>query len=80
MTTATTGRLRGPGDEEDQERSEHDEVAMGEVDQAHDAEDQRQTGGVERVEAAEEHALDDGIDGRGHAVRFRNRRRGWRHG
>ena len=35
---------------------------MGEIDQPHDAEDQRQAGRVERVEAAEEDALNDGVD------------------
>ena len=35
---------------------------MGEVDQPHDAEDERQAGGVERVEPAQEHALKDGVD------------------
>ena len=51
---------------EDQEGGEDDEVAMREVDQPHDAEDQRQAGGVERVEPAEQHALDDGVEPGGH--------------
>jgi len=42
--------------------SEHDQIAMGNVDQPHDAEDQRQAGGEQRVEPAEQHALDDGVD------------------
>ena len=44
---------------EDQEGGEDDQVAMREIDQPHDAEDQRQAGRVERVEPAEQDALDD---------------------
>ena len=47
---------------QDQEGGEDDEVAMREVDQPHDAEDQRQAGRVERVEPAEQDALDDGVE------------------
>ena len=35
---------------------------MGEVDQPHHAEDQRQPGGEQRVEAAEQNALDQCIE------------------
>ena len=45
-----------------QERSEDAQVAVGQVDQAHDAEDQRQAGREQGVEAAEQHALDDGVE------------------
>ena len=48
--------------DEDHERGEHDQVAMGEIDQPHDAEDQRQPGGEQRVEAAEQHALDQCVE------------------
>jgi hypothetical protein len=47
---------------EDEVGAEHDEVAMGEVDEPHDAEDQAEPGGEERVEPAEQDALDDGIE------------------
>jgi hypothetical protein len=48
--------------EQDQIGTEHDQVAMGEVDQPHDAEDQRQAGSKQRVQPAKQDALDDGID------------------
>ena len=35
---------------------------MREIDQPHDAEDQRQAGGEQRIEAAEQHALDDRVE------------------
>ena len=56
---------------EDEVGGEHDEVAMREVDEPHDAEDQRKAGGVERVESAEQGALDDGVD-EGHRAAPRN--------
>ena len=42
--------------------AKHDEVAVRDVDQAHDAEDQRQPHGEQRVQAAEQHALNDGVE------------------
>jgi hypothetical protein len=45
---------------------EHDQIAMGDVDQPHDAEDQRQAGGKHGVEPADQHALDDDVDPLGH--------------
>ena len=51
---------------QDQEGREHDQVAMGEVDQPHDAEDQRQPGGEQRIEPAEQDALDEDVGERGH--------------
>ena len=47
-------------------RAQHGEVAVGEVDDPHDAEHQRQPAGEDRVVPAEEHALDDLVDP-GHA-------------
>ena len=41
---------------------EHDEVAMGDIDQPHDAEDQRQPGGEHGVKPADQHALQDDVD------------------
>ncbi len=41
------------------ERGEDRQVAVGEVDEAHHAERQREPGGEQRVEAAEQDALDD---------------------
>ena len=55
-------RQAGEGHQrQDQEGGHGDEVAMGEVDQAHDAEDQREAGSEQRIEAAEQDALDDGV-------------------
>ena len=39
------------------ERSEHDEVAVGDIDEAHHAERQRKAEREQRIEAAEQHAL-----------------------
>jgi hypothetical protein len=39
-----------------------DQIAMSNVDKAHDAEDQRQTGGEKRIEAAQQHALNNDVD------------------
>jgi hypothetical protein len=47
---------------EDQEGGQHDEIAMSEVDQTHDAEDQAEAGGKQRIEPAEQDALDDGVE------------------
>ena len=52
---------------------------MRQIDQPHDAEDQRQAGGEQRVEPAEQHALDDDVEERGHrraSLNARNTRRG----
>ncbi len=49
------------GDDRD-EGGQDAEVAVGEVDQAHDAEDQRQPGGEERVETAQQDALHDRVE------------------
>ncbi len=51
-----------PHERQDREGRQHDEVAMREIDQPHDAEDQRQAGGEQRIEAAEQDALDDGVE------------------
>ena len=40
---------------------EHDQVAMREIDEPHDAEDERQPGGEERIEPTEQDALENGI-------------------
>ena len=49
-------------DHQDEVGCEHDQVAMGEVDQPHDAEDEAEARGEERVEAAEQHALHDRVE------------------
>ena len=49
-------------DGEAEEARQHDQVAMGDVDQPHDAEDERQAGGEQRVEPADQDALYDGVD------------------
>jgi len=54
---------------QDRERRQHDQVAMGEIDQPHDAEDQRQAGGEQRVQAAEQNALKDAAKPVDHAQR-----------
>jgi hypothetical protein len=45
-------------EKQDQIGTHHDEVAMGEVHQPHDAEDQRQAGGKQRVKPAEQDPLE----------------------
>ena len=55
-------------DDEHGKGGEHDQVAMGEIDQPHDAEDQRQPGREQRVEAAEQNALDQCIEPAGHVM------------
>ena len=44
---------------ENRESRQYDQIAMGEIDQPHDAEDQRQAGGEQRIQASEQNALDD---------------------
>ncbi len=53
---------------------------MGEIDQPHDAEDQAEAGGEQRIEPAEQHALDDAYRASSWLVVLRNRRRGCRRG
>ena len=68
ISAATKGsRPSWPATTQDREGGEHDEIAMGEVDQPHDAEDQRQPGREQGVEAAEQNALDQCIEPAGHA-------------
>ena len=56
------GHVRGRDHDEREVGGQHREVAVGEVDNPHDAEEQRQPAGKERVEAAEEDPLDDCVD------------------
>src|SRR5262249_17059659 len=49
---------------------EHHEGAVGEVDDAHDAEDQRHAHADESVERAGEEAVDDGLHQRPHYLRW----------
>ena len=44
-----------------EERGQDAEIAVSQVDDAHHPEDEREPGGEERVEAAEEEALEDGV-------------------
>ncbi|MHC2485918.1 hypothetical protein ACVIKP_007773 [Rhizobium leguminosarum] len=46
---------------QDQEGGKHDQVAMGEVDQPHNAEDETEPRCKQRIEPAEQHALENGI-------------------
>ena len=46
---------------------EHDEIAVRDIDEPHDAEDQRQPGGEHGVEPADQHALEDDVDPLHHA-------------
>ena len=41
---------------------DHDEIAVRDVDQAHDAKDERQTCGKQRIKPAEQNTLDDDVD------------------
>ena len=52
------------GQRQEHEREQHDHVAMGDVDEAHDAKRERQAEGEQRIEAADKHALDDEVDER----------------
>ena len=61
-------------DDEGQERGQDAEVAVGQVDEAHDAEDERQAGREQRVQPAEQDALDDRVDPV-HRLRSRSTRR-----
>ena len=55
-------KAEGVGYREDEEGGEDGEIAVGEIDDPHDAEHQRQAAGEQRVIAAEQHALGDEID------------------
>ena len=50
------------GENEDQIAAEQDEVAMGKVDRAHDAEGEAEPERKQRVKPAEQDALNDGVD------------------
>ena len=52
------------------EGGEHDEVAVGQIDQPHDAEDQRQAGGEQGVEPAQHHALQHGVEDADHVPKY----------
>ena len=52
------------------ERRQHDQVAVGEIDEPHDAEDQRQPGREQRVEPAQHHALQHGVDHAAHVPKY----------
>ena len=52
---------KGLRDDEREESGEHNEIAVRDVDEAHDAEDERKAGGEEGVKPADENALHDGI-------------------
>ena len=56
------GKTEGGRDCQTEKGGQHDEVAMGNVDQAHDTENKRQSGGEERIKPTEQNALKDGID------------------
>ena len=51
---------------------------MRQIDEAHDAENDREPGGVERIKPAEQDALQQRVDPAEHALTIRNRRREWR--
>ena len=53
--------MRGRNHDQREVGGQHREVAVREVDDAHDAEEQRQAAGEERVEAADEDPLDNGV-------------------
>ena len=59
----SSGQRRMP-DEHDRVGADHDQLAVGEVDQAHDPEDQRDPEREERVEAAERDRVDGVLDRR----------------
>ena len=49
-------------DEQDEICAQHDQIAMREIDQPHDAEDEAQAGCEQRVEPAQENALDNCVE------------------
>ena len=63
---------------------QHDHVAMGDIDEAHDAERERQAQREQRIEAADQDALDDEVEGTSRHHRSRpeimlhDPTRGWR--
>jgi hypothetical protein len=59
----------GVDDRQGDERGHDRQVAVGQVDQPHHPEHQRQPGGEQRVQAAEQQPLDDDVDP-GHADRI----------
>jgi hypothetical protein len=55
-------QARHRNEKQDEIGTHHNEIAMGEVHQPHDAEDQRQASGKQRVKAAEQNALEYCVD------------------
>ena len=53
---------------EDDVCREDDEIAVREVDEPHDPEDEGEAHGKQGIEATEQHALDDGIEHAGHRL------------
>ena len=54
-------QANGGGHRQSEIGGENDEITVGDVDEPHDAEDQREPGGEEREKAAEERPLNEGI-------------------
>ena len=53
----------GPrGEHQQQERRHDDQIAMRQIDEPHDPEDERKPGGVQSKQAAQQHALQQGIE------------------
>jgi hypothetical protein len=67
------GNAEHRGDAEHQIGREQDQVAMREIDQPHDAEDQRQPQRKQRIDAAKQHALDHGVQSDHRGLMFRNK-------
>ena len=64
---------RSAGQRHQHEGEEHDHVAVGDVDETHDAERERQSEREQRIEAADQHALDDEVEERlNHRLTRRN--------
>jgi len=65
--------------EQDEIGGEHDEVAMGQIDEPHDAENEREPGREQSVKGAQQNALEDRVEYLVIApLQCRNRLRGWR--
>ena len=71
-------RHAGGGRPQNEKSAQHDQIAMREIDQPHDAENDRQAGGIERIKPAQQHSLQQRVDPAEHDLKVRNRRREWR--
>ena len=60
------GKRDDGGDQRDDVRAQHDQLAVSEIDDTHDAVDDRETQRTEQVDASERGALSENVDDRFH--------------